>query len=225
MTEFRPLWPGLRSDMKHPHEPQTLFFDPPQRVTLGDSAENVLYTRLVNMQMVGRRTLGVVMTLLVSTLLTACNIDGFFTKFQDDPAWVDPNAAAKEAAGTADAGGPGKAVYSRKCATCHQGTGKGVPGTYPPLVGSEIANGDPTYPIRIVLHGFRGPIERQGTAYNNAMASWKALSDQEIADVLTYVRSSTLGNSGAPVTPDEVKAVREATASRATPYTEAELLQ
>jgi mono/diheme cytochrome c family protein len=76
-----------------------------------------------------------------------------------------------------------------------------------------------------VLHGFRGPIERQGVAYNNAMASWKSLSDQEIADVLTYVRSSALGNSGAAVTADEVKAVREATASRAVPYTEAELLQ
>ncbi len=177
------------------------------------------------MQMVGRRVLGAAMALMVSTLLTACNIDGFFTTIQDDPVWVDPNAAAKEAAGTADAGGPGKAVYSRKCATCHQGTGKGVPGTYPPLVGSALANGDPTYPIRIVLHGLRGPIERNGTAYNNAMASWKSLSDQEVADVLTYVRSSALGNSGAAITPDEVKAVREATASRATPYTEAELLQ
>jgi mono/diheme cytochrome c family protein len=55
------------------------------------------------------------------------------------------------------------------------------------------------------------------------MASWKdQLSDQEISDVLTYVRSA-FGNAGAAVTPDEVKALREETASRTVPYTEAEL--
>ena len=74
-----------------------------------------------------------------------------------------------------------------------------------------------------MLHGFRGPIERNGVKINGQMAAWKdQLSDQEIADVLTYVRGA-FGNSGSAVTPDEVKTLREATASRTLPYAEAEL--
>lgn len=160
-----------------------------------------------------------------SLVLTSCNVKGLFTKYSDDPVWVDPNAAAASpgAGATAD-GGPGKAVYGRICAACHLGSGKGVPtNNIPPLAGSEIAQGDATKPISIVLHGFKGQIERGGASINGQMAAWKdQLSDQEIADVLTYVRSS-FGNSGSPVTADEVKTVREATASRLTPYTEAEL--
>ncbi len=158
------------------------------------------------------------------TVLSGCNIQGLFTSYGDDPVWVDPNAAAADAAGTADAGGPGKAVYGRICAACHLGSGKGVPGNnIPPLAGSAIAQGDARKPIGIVLHGLRGPIERNGVQINGQMAAWKdQLSDQEIADVLTYVRAN-FGNAGAAVTADEVKAVREETASRTQAYTEAEL--
>ncbi|MCO6466392.1 MAG: cytochrome c [Bradyrhizobiaceae bacterium] len=158
-------------------------------------------------------------------VITSCNVKGLFTKYGDDPVWVDPNAAKETAsASSADDGGPGKDVYGRICAACHLGNGKGVPANnIPPLAGSEIAQGDATKPISIVLHGFMGPIERGGTQINGQMAAWKdQLSDQQIADVLTYVRKS-FGNSGDPVSADDVKAVREATASRLTPYTEAEL--
>ncbi|MBI2794081.1 MAG: cytochrome c [Ignavibacteria bacterium] len=155
--------------------------------------------------------------------LSSCNLDGFFTKYGDDPVWVDPNTHSAAAA-SADAGGPGKDVYSHICAACHLGSGKGVPGNnIPPLAGSAFAQGDPSVPIRIVLHGFRGPIERVGTRINGQMASWKdQLSDQQIADVLTYVRSS-FGNNAPAVKPDEVAAIREATASRFVPFTESEL--
>ncbi|MFZ9871187.1 MAG: c-type cytochrome, partial [Candidatus Kapaibacteriota bacterium] len=78
-------------------------------------------------------------------------------------------------------------------------------------------------PIKIVLHGLRGEIVRNGVTINGQMAAWKdALSDQEIADVLTYVRSS-FGNTGTPVTADEVAAIRSSTTDRLLPYTEAEL--
>ncbi len=158
------------------------------------------------------------------TVLSGCNIQGLFTSYGDDPVWVDPNAAKADAAGAADAGGPGKAVYGRICAACHLGSGKGVPGNnIPPLAGSAIVQGDARKPIAIVLHGLRGPIERNGVQINGQMAAWKdQLNDQDIADVLTYVRSN-FGNSGGAVTPDEVKAVREETASRTQAYTEAEL--
>lgn len=162
--------------------------------------------------------------LMVSATLTSCNIQGFFTSIGDDPVFVDPNAAAAAAAGATADGGPGKAVYGRICAACHLGSGKGVPANnIPPLAGSALVQGDATSPIKIVLHGFRGPIERGGVQINGQMAAWKdQLSDQEIADVLSYVRSS-FGNSGAAVTADEVKAIREETSGRFTPYSESEL--
>lgn len=170
-----------------------------------------------------RHTLRALAICLSAALLTSCNVSGFFTSYGDQPEWVDPNAAAATAAAASD-GGPGKAVYGKICASCHLGTGAGVPANnIPPLAGSAIAQGDSKNPISIVLHGFRGPIQRNGVAINGQMAAWKdVLSDQEIADVLTYVRSSW-GNAGAAVTVDEVKAVREATASRMTAFTEAEL--
>ncbi|CAN5508494.1 hypothetical protein BH10BAC6_BH10BAC6_10660 [soil metagenome] len=163
--------------------------------------------------------------IVVAATITACNIQGFFTKLGDDPTWVDPNAATATAA-DAGAGGPGKAVYGKICASCHLGTGKGVPANnIPPLAGSAYAQGDATVPIRIVLHGFKGPIQRGGVTINGQMAAWKdVLSDQEISDVLTYVRSS-FGNAGAAVTVDEVKAAREKTTGRAGAFTEAELEQ
>ena len=160
----------------------------------------------------------------LSILLTSCNISGFFTEYGDDPIWEDPNASEEMAAAGGGAGGPGKAIYGRICAACHLGSGKGVPANnIPSLAGSELAQGDSEYPIKIVLHGLRGPIERNGQVINGQMAAWKdQLSDQEIADVLTYVRSS-FGNSGGEVTVDEVAEVRESTSDRLIPYTEDEL--
>jgi mono/diheme cytochrome c family protein len=156
--------------------------------------------------------------------LVSCNVSGFFTSYEDEPEWVDPNASADAAAGNSAGGGPGAAVYGRICAACHLGSGKGVPANnIPPLAGSELVQGDVERPIKVVLHGLRGPITRNGVEINGQMASWKdQLSDEDIAHVLTYVRSS-FGNSGSAVTPDEVKAVREATASQLIPYTESEL--
>lgn len=156
--------------------------------------------------------------------IAGCNIKGFFVHLGDDPVFIDPNAEKVAAAGAGTAaGGPGAEDYRKICATCHQGNGKGLPGTYPPLAGSEFVNGESTRPIRIVLHGFKGKITREGKEFNGLMAPWKdQMTDQQIADVLTYVRSSW-GNSGAAVTADEVKAVREKTASRMKGWEESEL--
>ena len=124
----------------------------------------------------------------------------------------------------ATAPGPdGKVVFSTTCAACHQATGEGVEGTYPPLAGSEIVNGDENKVIRIVLNGLTGPVEVAGETYSGMMPPWGGvLKDPEIAAVLTYVRS-TWGNKGAPITASKVAAIRAATASRTTPWTAAEL--
>jgi len=117
----------------------------------------------------------------------------------------------------------GKQVFSTTCAACHQATGEGVPGVYPPLAGSEWVNGEEAKVVRIVLNGVTGPIEVAGETFNSMMPPWgPTLKDADIAAVLTYVRS-TWGNKGAPVTAATVASIRAATASRTTPWTAAEL--
>lgn len=171
----------------------------------------------------------VAISVVVASILTilGVNLQGFFIGAEDDPAWVEPkveDAAANVPQGV-DTEHPGYALFSEQCARCHQENGKGVTGVYPPLVDSDFANGDPTIPIRIVLHGFQGGIERGGTTINGLMTPFSALlSDQEIADILSFVRTSW-GNTADEIYPEDVEAIRSATAGRNTTYTEAELLQ
>ncbi|QTN32972.1 ThuA domain-containing protein [Akkermansiaceae bacterium] len=116
----------------------------------------------------------------------------------------------------------GREVYQRTCVACHGPDGKGVAGAFPPLDGVDWATGDPTVPIRIVLHGLHGPIQVLGRKYENIMPPHTDLKDQEIADVLTYVRQSWK-NDAAPVNPAQVKSTRETHQTRTTPWTAAEL--
>jgi len=99
----------------------------------------------------------------------------------------------------------GKQVFTA-CAACHQPTGKGVPNVFPPLAGSDFLNADKARAIQTVIHGRQGEVVVNGLKFNNSMPPFP-LSDQDIANVLTYVYNS-FGNSGLEVTPDEVKAQR-----------------
>jgi mono/diheme cytochrome c family protein len=116
----------------------------------------------------------------------------------------------------------GLEVYNRTCIACHGPEGKGVPLAFPPLDGSSRLVGNPTLPIRIVIHGLQGPIEASGQKFNNIMAPLGDLKDQEIADVLTYVRQSW-SNDQPPVQAETVKQVRAANADRKTPLTAEDL--
>jgi mono/diheme cytochrome c family protein len=141
----------------------------------------------------------------------------------DRPAADAPPAAEPS---TTVAGGPdGQALYGR-CAACHQPNGAGLPGAFPPLSASEWVTGDPTIPIKVVLHGLQGEITVAGSTYNGVMLPYGGtgeMNDAEVAAVLTYVRSS-FGNSASAVTPEEVAAVRAAHGDRSTPWTAEELL-
>ena len=116
----------------------------------------------------------------------------------------------------------GAAVYARTCIACHQPTGMGLPPVFPPIANAPIVVGNPELPIKFILQGLMGPITVNGTTYNSMMPPVAGVSDAEIADVLTYVRQS-FGNKGNPVTADQVKAVRAATAGRTAMWTTAEL--
>lgn len=124
----------------------------------------------------------------------------------------------------------GKKLYAT-CATCHQATGTGLTGTYPPLAKSEWVNGSEERVIRILLNGLNGDITVEGHKYNGLMPAFGKVpgsgynwTDDKIAHVLTYVRQEW-GNTGAPVSTAKVKELREQVgAARTKNWTEAELL-
>lgn len=102
---------------------------------------------------------------------------------------------------------PGKKVYDSVCLVCHMADGSGVPGMHPPIFESDFVNGDANKLIGIVLYGVKGKIEVKGEVYNSIMPPQANLTDQQIADVLTFVRSN-FGNNASAVSPEDVQKVR-----------------
>lgn len=119
----------------------------------------------------------------------------------------------------------GKKIFAANCQTCHQANGLGVPSQYPPLAGSEFTIGGSRRPAMIVLKGLQGPVTVKGQQYGTAvMQPWdKTLTDQKIADVLTYERSEW-GNSASPVTAEQISALRKELASHPESFVEHEIL-
>jgi mono/diheme cytochrome c family protein len=104
----------------------------------------------------------------------------------------------------------GQQLYTRICVSCHMPNGQGLAGINPPLAGSEWLTKDSSVPIRIVLHGLMGEIEVAGSKYNGVMSPWGSqMSDQEVANVLNYVRSSWGNKSDVELTAEMVKEQRD----------------
>lgn len=150
---------------------------------------------------------------------------------QFDPSVADmrgPVATATAGGAADEEEGPdlaaiGAQVYASRCAACHQATGQGMPNVAPRLAGSDWVSGDPKRLIRVVMHGLQGPIVVSGEPFVGVMPPWgPSLSDEEIAGVLTYVRSAW-ENAASPVTVEAVAEIRSADASRSTPWTAEEL--
>ncbi|HAV60807.1 MAG TPA: hypothetical protein DCY13_00385, partial [Verrucomicrobiales bacterium] len=120
---------------------------------------------------------------------------------------------------------PGEELYSMACLACHQPGGRGLPGVYPPLAGSDWVKGDPDRLIKIILHGLTGPVTINGEPFATTapldMPAMGGLTDEQIADVVTYVRVEFGGAEA--VTPARVKALRAASGNRELPWREAEL--
>ena len=158
---------------------------------------------------------------------------GYFSGDSLDPEYGPP-MIRKPAAGQPGGGGTqaelspaerGKKIFAANCATCHQMTGQGVPGQYPPLAGSEFVNGGTRRLAMIVLKGLQGPVKVKGQQFGTAvMQPWETtLNDQKIADVLTFIRQEW-GNTGGPVAPEGVSALRKELAGRKQSLSEADLL-
>ena len=126
------------------------------------------------------------------------------------------------AAGAAAAAVDGKQIFTVNCVACHQATGKGLPGVFPPLDGSEWVGGDERTVVNILLHGVSGELTVMGKTYKGAMPAFKQLSDAELAAVASYVRSEWSNKAGA--IKSELFASERKSSSRTAPFNgEAEL--
>ena len=110
----------------------------------------------------------------------------------------------------------GKQLFTANCAACHQASGKGLPGVFPPLDGSEWVAGDERIVANILLHGVTGEITVMGTNFKGAMPAFAQLSDAELAAVASYVRSEW-SNKAAAIKPELFEAERKA-GTRTAPF-------
>lgn len=101
----------------------------------------------------------------------------------------------------------GKALFAGTCSTCHQANGEGMEGVFPPLAKSDYIKADPKRLPAIVLHGLTGPVKVNGKDYNSTMPPMSQLTDDEVANIATYVLNSW-GNPGGRVTKAEAAAIR-----------------
>jgi mono/diheme cytochrome c family protein len=154
---------------------------------------------------------------------------GFQAEVYQPYASVEDVSAAWPPPAGGEAALRGQKLFTLYCAVCHQATGMGTPGQFPPLAGSDwVAAKSPNRILRGGLNGLTGPITVSGKQFNNTMVSWKSmgLTDQQVSDVLTFVRGNKeWGNSAPPVTPEQVKAVRDKIADRSEPFTPDELVK
>lgn len=112
----------------------------------------------------------------------------------------------------------GAQIYNAQCVACHQATGVGLAGVFPPLAESEWVTGDPKRLAQIVLHGVSGTLTVKGAAYNGMMPPFKdKLDDAEMAALLTHIRSQ-FGNRAEAVDATLVLDARSASRARTAPW-------
>ena len=171
---------------------------------------------------------------LVGTFMLSLYWGGFYLAFNSGGFRQDvyESNAVNWAGGGAQAAAPvdpkvvGKRLYTQNCVVCHQANGMGVAGQFPPLAGSEwvLSQGNhaENHLVILLLNGLQGPFQVKGQLYNNAMVPWKQLADEQIADILTYIRSDW-GNNAPPIDAAFVAKIRTDNAAQGDPWTQAQL--
>jgi mono/diheme cytochrome c family protein len=171
--------------------------------------------------------LGIVLGLMVALALWA--VYYIFSASPDSMATLGDHRNLATLTATSNEGSSaidGKQFFTANCQACHQATGAGLPGVFPPLAGSQWVTGDPETLARIVLHGVTGSITVSGTVYNGSMPDFGTrFGDAELAAVLTFIRSKW-GNDSPAVDAALLARVRKESAQQTRPWAgEAELLE
>ena len=122
----------------------------------------------------------------------------------------------------------GKVIYMQTCVACHQPTGLGLPGAFPPLAGTEYTQGDARRMVAMTLKGVNPPLKVKDATYAVPMpplpTQFPMLADDvKLSDVINYVRNSFGNKDEKGVPPAMIDAVRKEFADRTAPWTEAEL--
>jgi len=143
----------------------------------------------------------VVAALAGSLLIVACS------QADEQPGTAEVHAAETAAGSLDELMAAGKKIYEANCGACHQPSGKGLPGAFPPLAASDFLQRDREDVLAVALFGLSGPITVNDQQYNGVMPSMGHLKDEDLAAALTYVFNSW-GNSLAAVSPSEVAALR-----------------
>lgn len=144
----------------------------------------------------------------------------FTAQTGDSPALGDSRTKADlyASAGASSGAVDGAQIYAAQCAACHQATGAGLPGVFPPLTASEWVVGKEALLVNILLHGISGKLTVNGTSYNGAMPAFgEKMTDAEIAAVLSHIRSN-FGNTAGKIDGAMVKATRDASKERKSPW-------
>jgi len=102
----------------------------------------------------------------------------------------------------------GQKIYNQYCMACHQSNGMGASGRFPPLNGTDWVTGDKERLVHLILNGMEGAIEVNGEIYDGVMPQHSFLNDDQIADVLTYIRTH-FDNQAGSVTAEEVENYRK----------------
>lgn len=161
------------------------------------------------------------LVLLLVTAIVVWAVGYIFLNQGDDaPALGDQRTMSTLEGKPAGAGAAadGLQLYTANCLACHQATGAGLPGVFPPLGGSEWVLGSDKLAINILLHGVSGKLTVKDVAYSGQMPAFKdKLNDAEIAAVLSYIRAN-FGNSAGKIAADVVQAERAAGKDRKDPW-------
>ena len=105
-------------------------------------------------------------------------------------------------------GGKGKTIYAKTCVACHQANGQGIPNAFPPLAKSDYIAADKLRLAKVILHGLQGPVKVNGVDYNSIMPPMSQLTDDEVANISTYVLNSW-GNPGGKISKEEAAEIRK----------------
>ena len=196
----------------HPHSPQS---------SDGDSCESSTHCPL-SPWLVG----GFILALFWGGFYLAFNSGGFRQDVYESNA-VNWSGGGAVAAAPPDPKVIGKRLYSQNCTVCHQATGLGVAGQFPPLAGSEWVLAQEKHAdnqlVLLMLNGHQGVMQVKGQSFNNAMPQWKQLPDDQIAAILTYIRSDW-GNNAPAIDPAFVAQIRKSDGAQSDPWTQAQLL-